>query len=162
MSTSLKKRVANTEVALLDDWDLPPATLRPDLNWDRDLLPFAKRGVAGLHHQSHLALIRERGLSQYILQNTTLLYDCSGKLVGRLNQYPNGYPSLHSEATALPSGTYSIVVKSSRRGMGHGLALLTAADERWGLDFWKQEYTEAGRALVIRYLNGAHEVGTIR
>ncbi len=71
-----------------------------------------------------------------------------GRVVGHLSYYPEGVISRYKP------GEYSMNVWLGARRQGVGLALLTEADRRWDLDFTIQKYTEAGRALVVKYLTG--------
>jgi GNAT superfamily N-acetyltransferase len=74
-----------------------------------------------------------------------------GKVVGVLHQYPGGLDIRVPFANKKP-GEYFIIVHPSYRRLGIGAALLAAADEEWGLDFWHQDYSNEGRALALTYL----------
>jgi hypothetical protein len=88
-----------------------------------------------------------------VLLQETYFRDDSGRLVGVLRHWPTGFtlPGANKK-----KGEYSIAVLASSRQRGVGMALLTAADQEWGLDFWCQTYTDAGRSLAIAYLNKRH------
>ena len=78
-----------------------------------------------------------------------------GRLVGVLRQYPIG-ACADSPLYEKVIGEYSVAVKPRYQRQGIGLALLAAADQKWGLDFWCQKFTPQGRQLAIAYLNAKH------
>jgi GNAT superfamily N-acetyltransferase len=93
------------------------------------------------------------GSCHYVLLQETYYRDDSGRLIGVLRHWPTGFtlPGANKK-----KGEYGIAVLATSRRRGVGMALLTAADQEWGLDFWCQTYTDAGRSLAIAYLNKRH------
>jgi hypothetical protein len=125
---------------------LPLPSIRNDKTWGQNLRIHPPRGKPGLIHSNCLVPMEHNGPGKYVFVQISLLYSDNGALVGCLRHYPGGFESMSS-------GEYSIVIDESQRRRGYGLLLLKAADEKWSLNFWCQEYTPEGRALAIKYLN---------
>lgn len=49
-------------------------------------------------------------------------------------------------------GHLEVLVNPARQGRGIGTKLLTAAVERWEIDFQQQRYTASGAELVMKFL----------
>lgn len=135
------------------DWDLPPAVAEPGkllkgLFWNRPT-----HGPREITHKRDLLPMKAGRFHHYVLIEETYYRDDSGRLIGVLRHWPTGCTL---PGASKKKGEYSIAVLATSRRRGVGMALLTAADQEWGLDFWCQTYTDAGRSLVIAYLNKRH------
>lgn len=147
MSTELQADLRGHVTTVTEsDWGLPLPSLSSDKAWGQNLRAHPLRGRPGFLHSTCLVPMEHNGYGKYVLMQVSLLYADNGVLVGCLRHYPAGFQSMSP-------GEYSIVINESHRNRGYGLRLLKAADEKWSLNFWCQEYTSEGRALVIKYLN---------
>lgn len=139
-----------------NDWGLPPASLRSDLPWDLNLQGYPILGEPGIAHHTTLVPMDLRDRPRTTFLQCSILRDHHGRMVGKLNHYPLGMfnPAWANKGeVSMGVGEYCLVIRKSERNQGYGLALLEAADRRWSLDFWRQDYTVEGRALVVKYLN---------
>jgi hypothetical protein len=143
LQAELRRRVTTVTES---DWGLPLPSLSSDKAWGQNLRAHPLRGTPGLLHSNCLVPMGHNGYEQYVFVQVSLLYADDGALVGCLRHYPAGFQSMSS-------GECSIVIDARQRNRGYALRLLKAADEKWSLNFWCQQYTAEGRALVIKYLN---------
>lgn len=66
--------------------------------------------------------------------------------------YPERYPYPRPKDYQENAGNFNVWVHRDYRRHGVGTALLTAASERWKIDFSAQDYTWMGAALVKHFL----------
>lgn len=113
---------------------------------------YPRRGPSGISQASVLRSHPVAGGGETIvIVNATIYRNKMGAIVGVLHQYPGGLDIRVRDANKKP-GEYFIIVHPSYRRRGIGAALLAAADEKWGLDFWHQDYSDEGYALAVKYL----------
>ena len=110
-----------------------------------------RRGPAGLELFDDVLDLSQDGGDTHIERHVAAWRTPNGYLAGVLHLYPHGQRHRHPDARKAP-GEYHISVDPEYQGRGIGLALLRAADEEWGIDFWRQSYTIAGYNLVLKYL----------
>jgi GNAT superfamily N-acetyltransferase len=136
----------------LTDFGLPTSQVTVLTPFKNSARGYPRRGPSGISQESGLRShpVDCGGETSAIVIATTYRNE-SGAIVGVLHQYPGGLDIRVRYANKKP-GEYFIIVHSSYRRLGIGGALLAAADEKWGLDFWHQDYSNEGRALALKYL----------
>ena len=148
MSTKQSKR----SVLERTDFGLPASHVTVESPFKNSAHGYPRRGNSGISQESVLRSYPVAGDSETtIIVNATIYRNKLGKVVGVLHQYPGGLDVHFRNANKKP-GEYFIIVHPSYRRRGIGAALLAAADEKWGLDFWRQDYSKEGRALAVKYL----------
>ncbi len=133
-----------------DRRDLPRANVWSVTPFERIVGNFAREGAPGIHDETDGdgRCVIHGPFGRVPARILHLVYrDTRGRVVGHLAYYPEGVFGFYNP------GEYSMTVWSGIRRRGVGTALVAEADRRWGLDFTRQNYTDAGRALVVKYLN---------
>lgn len=106
--------------------------------WQVIATKFAQKGMPGITY-----LKAEYSPEQWI--ETFVYRDECGNLLGIIDYFP--VDTIPHEK----KGNVNIFVHPEHRGKGVGLALLKKGDERWDIDFDKQQYTYSGLKLVKSY-----------
>lgn len=144
-------RTARADEALGDSLGLP--RVRKDVVTPFEVVAkhFARSGEPGIHDESPSAdgLVRVPGpLGLTPARAFRLVYrNERGRAVGYIHYYPEGVLG------AKHPGEYAVNVWCGARRRGIGMALIAEADRLWGLNFHRQDYTPAGRALAAKYLS---------
>lgn len=134
------------------DFGLPTSEVAVQTPFKNSAGWYPRRGPSGISQESILRSHPVAGGGQTIaIVNATIYRNKMGVIVGVLHQYPGGL-DIHVQCANKKPGEYFIIVHPSYRRRGIGAALLAAADEKWGLDFWHQDYSNEGRALAVKYL----------
>jgi GNAT superfamily N-acetyltransferase len=135
--------------------DLPKATIAYlTFDWWSQVSQFVKQGKPGITLESPETPVYGPDGHEYFTTVDCLLYrNRKGALVGILYHYNDDTYDVAGNLVE-KKGNVNVMVRPSSRRAGVGTRLVRDALARWDIDLQVQQYTDAGRALFLKVLEG--------